>query len=108
MPPGRYKTFGELNKHVIKPAVAEVNALAAFTVTVLPYKQGKKVVGVKIGWWAKENRALREVWEELNRSKVGRKARIAGTVEHHVSDPLPSVQRLMRDGRKGRAFPKTS
>ena len=32
VPPGRYKTFGELNKHVIKPAVTEVNALASFGV----------------------------------------------------------------------------
>jgi hypothetical protein len=24
--PGRYKTFGELNKHVLKPVIAEVNA----------------------------------------------------------------------------------
>lgn len=108
VPPGRYKTFGELNKHVIKPTVAEVNALAAFSVTVLPYKQGKKVVGVKIGWWAKENSALRDAWDELQRSKVGRKARIAGTVEHHVSDPLPSVERLMRDDRRRGISPKTS
>jgi hypothetical protein len=28
MPQDRYKTFGELRKHVIKPAVEEVNALA--------------------------------------------------------------------------------
>ena len=33
VPPGRYRTFGELNKHVIKPAVAEVNALAPFGVS---------------------------------------------------------------------------
>src|SRR5918998_4915338 len=40
IPPGRYKMFGELNKHVLKPAVAEVDALAPFTVSVLPVKQG--------------------------------------------------------------------
>jgi len=36
--PGRYKTFGELNKHVLQPAVAEVNALAPFSISVLPVK----------------------------------------------------------------------
>ena len=46
VPPGRYKAFGELNKHVIKPAVDEVNALAPFSVSVGPMKQGKKVVKV--------------------------------------------------------------
>src|SRR3954469_8434339 len=35
VPPGRYKTFGELNKHVLKPALAEVNALAPFGVSVV-------------------------------------------------------------------------
>lgn len=27
VPPGRYKTFGELNKHVLKPTVQEINAI---------------------------------------------------------------------------------
>lgn len=39
----QYKTFGEFNKHVLKPAVLEVNALAAFTIGVLPVKEGKRV-----------------------------------------------------------------
>ncbi len=34
VPPCAYKTFGELHRRVIKLAVDEVNALAAFTVTV--------------------------------------------------------------------------
>jgi hypothetical protein len=54
VPPGRYKSFGELNLHVIKPAVFEVNALAPFGISVLPIKQGKKVVQIRVGWWAKD------------------------------------------------------
>jgi hypothetical protein len=53
VPPGRYKAFGELNKHVIKPAVDEVNALAPFSVSVGPKKQGKRhrqVVGPWPRW----------------------------------------------------------
>jgi Initiator Replication protein len=95
VPPGRYKTFGELNKHVLKPALAEVNALAPFGVSVVPVKQGKKVVQIKVGWWTKDNSALREALDELQRSRVGRRARIAGTVEY-VSEPLPSTHRLTR------------
>jgi hypothetical protein len=93
--PGRYKTFGELNKHVIKPAVAEVNALAPFSVSVLPVKQGKKVVQIKVGWMAKTSTALNDAWDEMQRTKVGRRARLAGTVEH-VADPVQSISRLRR------------
>lgn len=96
VPPGRYKTFGELNKHVIKAAVDEVNALAPFGVSILPVKQGKKVVQIKVGWWAKTSDALRDAWDERQRSKIGRRARIAGNVEH-VAAPLPSVNRLIRN-----------
>ena len=110
MPPGRYKTFGELNKHVIKPAVTEVNALASFGVSVLPIKQGKRVTQIRVGWWTKEGEALRDAFDELQRSKVGRRARITGTAEH-VSEPTPSISRLMRAGRlegPGKPSPKTS
>jgi plasmid replication initiation protein len=95
VPPGRYRTFGELNKHVVKPAVDEVNALAPFRITILPIKQGKKVTAIRVGWEVKDSSAMRQAWDELHRSKIGRRARIAGTVEH-VLEPQPSVARTMR------------
>ena len=98
VPPGRYKTFGELNKHVLKPAIAEVNALAPFGVSVVPVKQGKKVVQIRVGWWTKDAAALREAFNELQRSRIGRRARISGAVEY-VSDPLLSTARLIRSAR---------
>jgi hypothetical protein len=99
VPPGRYKTFGELNKHVIKPAVTEVNALAPFEVSLVPIKQGKRVVQIRVGWWAKEGDALRDAWTEMRRPKLGRRARIAGTAEH-VHEPQPSINRSVRDVRR--------
>jgi hypothetical protein len=106
--PGQYKTFGELNKHVLKPVLAEVNALAPFTMSVLPLKQGKKVTGIRLSWWKKDNDALKDAWDELQRPKFGRKARLADTVEL-VSGPVPTVNRLMRQSRQGpKASPKTS
>lgn len=95
VPPGRYKTFGELNKHVLKPAVAEINAIAPFGVSVLPVKQGKRVASIKIGWWQKDSQALQDASDELHRSKVGRRARLSGTVEY-VAAAVPSANRLMR------------
>lgn len=105
--PGRYKTFGELNKHVLQPAVAEVNALAPFSISVLRVKQGKRVASVLVGWMKKDSDALREAFEETQRPRFGRKARIAGTVETIVLPPVLSVSRLLREDRKGRS-PKTS
>ncbi len=104
--PGQYKTFGELNKHVLKPVLAEVNALAPFTMSVLPTKQGKKVTGIRLSWWKKDSDALKDAWDELQRPKVGRKARLSDTVEL-VSDPVPTVNRLLRQSRARRS-PKTS
>ena len=80
--PGRYGNFGELNKHVIKPAVAEVNALAPFGLGVLPVKKGKKVVEIHVQWWTKDREATQAAWAEVERSRVGRRARISG-------DPSP-------------------
>jgi hypothetical protein len=72
-----------------------VNALAPFGVSVVPVKQGKKVVQIRVGWWTKDSNALREAFEELQRSRTGRRARATDTVEY-VTDPLPSISRLIR------------
>src|ERR1035437_3841091 len=99
VPPGKYKTFGELNKHVVKPAIAEVNALASFGIVVMPIKQGKKVKSVNIGWWNKATEELKESFQELQRTKLGRRARVAGLADQ-VLDPHPSIARYQRQERK--------
>lgn len=104
--PGKYKTFGELNKHVLKPAVDEINALASFNISVLPVKQGKRVASVMVGWMPKDAEALQEAFAEAERPRIGRRARIAGTVEA-VLPATPSIPRLVRQARKART-PKTS
>ena len=43
----QYKTFGEFNKHVLKPAALEINALAAFKIDLLPIKEGTRVAQIK-------------------------------------------------------------
>ena len=98
--PGRYGAFGALNKHVLKPVVQEVNAIAPFDLSVLPIKQGKKVAHVKIGWFPKDGEALQAAQNEITRSKVGRRARLSGKVEH-VADPIVSATRAARRGLLG-------
>ena len=95
VPPGRYGAFGALNKHVLKSAVQEVNAIAPFHLHVLPAKQGKKVAHVKVGWMPKDSEALRQARDEIARSKVGRRSRLSGAVAH-VLEPVPSAARMRR------------
>jgi hypothetical protein len=55
----------------------------------------------------KNGDALEEATAEMQRSKIGRRARISGTVQH-VAAPLPSTNRLLRSLPKLSASPKTS
>lgn len=95
----KYPAFGALNKHVIKPVLTEINALAPFSTSVLPIKTGKKVTHIRIGWWTKSKDEADKAWREVNRSKVGRKARIGRAVVQ-VVDPLKSQARMLRDVRR--------
>lgn len=94
----RYRAFGDLNIHVIKPAVLEINALAPFNVSVTPTKTGRRVTGVMIGWWRKSTEELQEAWREAQRPKVGRKARLSGQVVT-VSAPSRSIGAIARESR---------
>jgi len=78
---GKLTTFGNLNQYAIKPALLEVNALSDFTVTIVPEKMGRRVTGVLIGWGLKDIEGKKAAYAELQRPRVGRLARITGTVE---------------------------
>jgi hypothetical protein len=107
--PGRYKTFGELNKHVLKPAVGEVNALAPFGISVLPIKEGKRVVQIRVGWWTKDDPGRQAAWTEMHGPKATRRRRLASSGDA-VAKPTPSISRLLRQGRLefDKTSPKTS
>lgn len=74
-------TYGNLNQYAIKPAVLEVNALSDFVVGIEPVKTSKRVTGVMIGWSVKDMEGRKAAYAELQRSRIGRRARVAGTVE---------------------------
>lgn len=78
---GRYAAFGALNKHVIKPVMLEINALAPFNVAIDPVKTGKRVTALRLAWAMKSRPELDAAWDEVRRPKLGRKARIAGRAE---------------------------
>jgi hypothetical protein len=80
--------YPDLNRFAIQPAVKEVNSLSPYSVMIEPIKRGKKVVSVHITWAKKEpfSPAEQAAAREVNRSKVGRAARINGQVESLVRE----------------------
>lgn len=87
VPPGKLEPFGNLKVCAIVPAVAEVNALTAYGCVVTPKKTGRKVTHVTLGWWLKDVDGLKDAYAELQRPRVGRRARINGTAEMPAEDP---------------------
>ncbi len=81
VPEGKLNTYGNLNKYAIQPALKEINVMASFGVNMLPIKQGRKVTAVKIGWYQKDTEQMKAAFAEVQRTKLGRKARIDGDVE---------------------------
>jgi hypothetical protein len=80
MSDGKFSRFADLNKHIIKPAIAEINSdITRLHLTATYHKIGRTVAEVEIAWDVKDD--LPKVKAELDRSKIGRKARRDGTVE---------------------------
>jgi len=83
VPDGTLAQFSNLNLRALKPAIAEINSdLTRLHLTATYHKIGRTVAEVEIAWEAKED--LNKVKAELNRPKVGRKARQEGTAETPV------------------------
>jgi hypothetical protein len=80
IPDGKVKRFADLKKDVLNPAIVEINSdLTRLTLTATYHKIGRTVAEVEIAWEVKEN--LTKVKAEIDRPKVGRKARQDGTAE---------------------------
>ena len=92
-----YAAFGDLNRYVIKPAIAEICALAPFNTSIQPIKEGRRVVELRLHWWDKSEQEKREAYQESERPRVGRRARIEGRVEHIA--PSPSQHTIAKRAR---------
>lgn len=73
--------FKHLNLRAIQPAVTEVNGLSDFGCSVEPITKGRKVVKIRLSWWKKNLDEIKAAYAELQAAKVGRRARLNGTVE---------------------------
>lgn len=83
VPPGAYERGNDLIKRVIDPAELEVNGLSEFGVKVeveRPYSRAP-ISGVTLAWWRKSGDEYRATYQERQRSKLGRMARLRGNVE---------------------------
>lgn len=77
--PGRLKAFGHLNDKAIRPAAQEVSFLTDFEIIAEPIRTGRSVTHVKFTWSKKTDVGAQiAAVEELERSKVGRQARMTG------------------------------
>jgi hypothetical protein len=81
----RLLAANNLKQRAIDPAVREINGLSDFWVEVQPIRQGGLVRGTVIGyrlhWRRKSDEEWRAVLDELARPKVGRRERLAGSVD---------------------------
>jgi len=78
---GKIERFANLNRDVILPAIAEINQTSRLTLTATPHKIGRTVASVTISWAEKPLEQKQDTRRELDRPKVGRKARREGATE---------------------------
>ncbi len=81
VPKDKLTRFPDLNKYALQPALREVNALSEHHVTIGMIKKGKRVDQLMLMWQEKTPEEKREAFREIERSSVGRSARIRNTVE---------------------------
>ncbi len=80
---GKLARWPDLNRFALQPAVQEVNGLSPYAVTAEPIRRGRKVIEVKLTWAKKApfSPAEKAAAREVNRMRVGRRARVGGQDE---------------------------
>jgi hypothetical protein len=76
-----FTRWQDMRRFVIERAIAEINHLAGFRAGYVPIKRGRKIVGIRLTWGAKDRDELVEANKELGRHRTGRTARREGKVE---------------------------
>ena len=92
----------DMRRFVLDRALAEINHVAWFHAAYQPLKQGRRVAGVRLAWSLKDRAELVAAQRELDRPRVGRKARRSGLVEsiaqerHRMAESLAAAPGLDR------------
>lgn len=97
VPSNKLLRMPDLLRFCLKVAQEEVNGMADFKVDIKAIRKGGKlrgtVTGFRVSWWRKNEDELKEAFQEINRSKVGRLARIRSNTkprEQIIFPPLPA------------------
>ena len=86
VPPGKLMRGPDFKRYALEPAALEVNGLSDVGVTLEVVRKSQNnslspIVAVTMAWWRKEGDEYRAAIQERARPKVGRMARLKGTVE---------------------------
>ena len=91
---GKLKTFGHFNSKALKPALKEISFYSDCQLEAETIRTGKIATHIKLSWKKKDFGGLIGSIEELDRSKIGAKARMNGTVEDviNINDNIGKVE----------------
>jgi hypothetical protein len=81
VPPGKLTEFDGFRRKALIPAAAEVNAFSPYMVQIDAVRHGRKVIKLRLMWFAKDEQGLKSAYAELQRHRAGRKARVSGLAE---------------------------
>lgn len=81
VPEEKLPRFSDFNKHALKPALEEVNFLGEYAIGVKPLKKGRRVTAIRLAWVEKDSDGKLAAWDELERPRLGRRARMRGDIE---------------------------
>jgi plasmid replication initiation protein len=81
VPRGKLKEFSHFRQKVLIPAVDEINALSSHMGQIDAVRHGRKVVKLRLIWFAKDEQGLKTAYTEVQRHKADRKGRISGLAE---------------------------
>jgi hypothetical protein len=87
VPPGKLLRGPDFIRRVLETAALEVNGLSDCSVKIEPVRRNPRapITAVTVAWWRKQGEAYRRTLRELRQPKVGRMARLKGTVDTIVS-----------------------
>jgi hypothetical protein len=83
VPPGKLLRGPDFVRRVLETAELEINGLSDCSVKIQPVRKSPRapITAVTVAWWKKEGDAYRQTLRELRQPKVGRMARLKGTVD---------------------------
>jgi Initiator Replication protein len=94
VPEDKLQRMPDFLRFCVKVAQDEVNGMADFKVNIMPVRKGGgvrgSVTGFRVSWWRKNADELKEAFQEINRSKIGRLARLRTSAKDlPLPPPLP-------------------